>query len=240
MGNTCASWGTFGTVGATFTGGLPTSIGPRVLDGLDGTCASAAATAFVYCLGTDYASPLPARPIPPGGRRAFTSSSTNQGSFGSSGQYIETVCNNEAADAGLPGSYEVLRGGRSASACAPFNLDGGTWYRVDGAQLFTDPTSLCRATAPLNWLTAPGLHANGAPVASGAIGSTWVWTGNSFPGGAPPPAPSNSNNTCVDWTDSMVDFNSPVGESTDSAKFFNSGLLDQTCDNSFAVYCFQK
>ncbi len=232
IGNTCSNWTAFAAPGLTYTGGLSTSIGPRALDGLAGTCTTAATTASVYCLGTDYTSPLPARPIPAGGRRAFTSRELVNGS-----SYTPSVtCNNEAADAGLPGTYEALRADKGLSACSKFTLTGGTWYRVDGAQLFPDAGMLCQPAGPPAWLTAPGRLATGASLQGAA--TTLVWTGAQATG----VAGTNDFQTCFGWNDSTAGgYESWTGEATDSLTFFNDvANTTRTCDNTFALYCFQK
>jgi hypothetical protein len=134
------------------------------------------------------------------------------------------ACQSHAAAHGLPNSsrFKALR------CQVPFNLDGGTWYRVDGVPLLARADEL--DDNPVNWRTALNVRADGGhydPI-NGA------WTGGPRPG-------SCSINRCIltttPWTSASSSDMGEVGTPTSAFDLF--GGSTNTCNVQRALYCFE-
>src|SRR5204863_1553574 len=86
----------------------------------------------LYCFGIDRATALPEEPAPQ--RRAFVSANTF-----ASGNGIgpaDTLCTDEAVNAGLAGTFRALLGTTTASPASRFMI-GAPWSRMDGVVITT-------------------------------------------------------------------------------------------------------
>lgn len=169
----------------------------------------------LFCLGVGIIQPLSLPP--PSGRLAFVSKPAPlTGGLAAA----DAQCQAEAAANGLSGSFRALLASSEGSAASRFDLDGPTWFRLDGAQLFETAADLAtgRPLAPLLQ------QANGTGAAS------MVRLGAPTPG-------SPSDGACQDWTG--TDGESPGGGS----RFIGArayGGMAQPCADASAHYCFQE
>lgn len=177
-----------------------------------GTTDCAGATR-IYCFQTDHAIEVKP-PAITGQRLAFVSSS----SFGPN-LSADGVCANDAAAAGLSGTFEALLASDGIIADARFTITT-PWYRRDGVRVTAD---LAKLDAPLD------VNAAGAPV------DTIVFTG------APDPQTGgNAFTTCAAWTTNSNTESVIFAQSSVATSWFDVGT--QTCDvpGLHAVYCFQQ
>jgi hypothetical protein len=171
----------------------------------------------IYCLQADYAASVQPPPIPDGGRLAFMST----GRIGPSSP-PDQLCASEA-----DGGFLALRSDDMVAASTRFDLDGGTWYRPDGVQLFATASALA----------TPGPFALQAPISQTSYlvyqtAQRDVWTGSPWPA-----EPGDAGTTCGAWGTSG--FNAIVGNAVESTQaWFDRGQL--SCSSSAHVYCFQQ
>lgn len=191
----------------------------------------------LYCLGVDLAEPVEAPGVPPGVRIAFVSHGTLKGNAGAAG--FDALCAQEAADAGLPGTFVALVATTTQSAIARAGLDltRALWYRPDGVKLSA-------------WgSVVPGGLRLLAPITVDAVGQTnlatyGVWTGSLSPG--TPSTNDYASASCLDWTsDAFVEQGSASFRSDDVLEWYWSGgsslMADAgTCSQDRHVYCFQR
>ena len=148
---------------------------------------SCASSVRLYCLGIDRTAHAQVTP-PPAQRYVFvsTASWTPGGGVASA----DAVCQAEASNAALPGTYKALLATTTASAASRFSTSGSPWGRVDGALLAASASSTFTSTL---WDTSPGVSADGTQV----FGNVGVWSG-----AANPTAFGTTASTCADWTNS--------------------------------------
>jgi len=154
----------------------------------------------IYCFGTDYNDPLPL--LPAQGRTAFTTDA-----YFSSGGGIESadaLCQQEADEHKLDGTYRALLAQQGASAISRFDTNGPTWVRVDGVPLVDQAEDL----ATPDWNAPLVVTVDGAHLARA------VWTG------AQTPDTPGDAMTCDDWVSV-----SPEQEMTHGVNVRTSALL---------------
>jgi hypothetical protein len=181
LGESCSDYmSTSGnvTIGLTATQGQMFSANSTI------TCATASR---LYCLGIDRAAVVQVI-APPARRIAFVTTST--WTPGGGIPSADTLCQTEAAGAGLMGSYRALLATSGASAASRFNTSGSPWGRVDGAMLTATASATFSATF---WDTSPAVTADGSQY----LGNVAVW------GGALSLAAAGTMaTTCNNWTSS--------------------------------------
>lgn len=182
----------------------------------------------VYCVQTDFSRTLALPPPPPGARIAFLGRTNLTGDFAST---VDTVCTNEARDAGWGGSFAGLRATKDAGAVSRVRLDAGNWYRPDGVQLTLRASDLAGGQ-----LLAPvSVHASGEPARDDGGFNPAVWTGSTSPGsgsGVP-------NGPCDDWSRRDAGFGI-TGTWIDVGQWFNSTTNTAACSVALPVYCFEN
>ncbi|MDX2090180.1 MAG: hypothetical protein SFX73_20140 [Kofleriaceae bacterium] len=180
----------------------------------------------IYCLGVDRDADLPPL-VTPGGRIAFVSGNSWNPSTGIAA--ADTQCANEAASAGLSGSFKALLATTTSTALSRFNTasNSAPWQRVDGARIATTAANLNAALLD----TAINVTAAGA-----YVGNSGVWTG------ANGSLTANGTNatTCNNWT---FNTGTTTGEAGTAADSTNGAFYDGTpaaCNASFRIYCLQE
>ena len=159
------------------------------------------------------------------GPRAFVSVGVVDG--GVTPAEANALCDAEAQDAGLSGSFVALRS--TADAGASMLVTGDTWYRTDGQPLILPSTAgaVMRGQAPL--LVPLNRTARGDVVAP----FSRVWTGSDVPdlGG-----PAN----CSSWQGGVG--SGTTGFANDAVNWWKAtgAVANQPCASAYAVYCFQQ
>lgn len=220
-GNECEDW-TSVAGDAYFLVGDPTS-GTGSWNG-GWTSAPCSSPFRIYCMQRDFDSALSFEPAE--GRLAFVSNLpwTPAGGLAAA----DARCNQDALDAGLPGTFKALLATSSASAASRFSTEGETWVRRDGIPIVAEAADLFvadgRLLAPLQ-VTAFGNY----------LGNYGGWSGSADPNQA------GGSSTCNDWTSSL---DSVLG--TSGRVFFGSvsNMLgfdaDEPCDGEFVhLYCLE-
>lgn len=169
----------------------------------------------LFCLGIGLDVPL-ALP-PPQGRLAFVSKdAVLTGGIAAA----DAQCQAEADAGGLSGGFRALLASTGGSAASRFDLDGPTWFRLDGAQLFETAADL----------------ATGRPLAPLMQQATGLFAASLVRLGAPTPG-SPATDACDDWT-------STSGETPGGASRFIGALAyggkSRACGDALAHYCFQE
>ncbi|HTV22606.1 MAG TPA: hypothetical protein VMG12_28150 [Polyangiaceae bacterium] len=119
------------------------------------------------------------------GRAAFASSGRFALDGGVAG--ADSLCQNDAAFAGLSGSFKALLSTSTASAASRFDLTGAPWVRLDGVPLAPTAAALFQAET---WDTSLNLSPSHAYYSSVGI----------VVGGSSMLAPGSLEDTCSDWT----------------------------------------
>jgi hypothetical protein len=213
----------------TNTDGSPnTACGSGVLTGfLDGGAAAwtagggCMASAFrLYCFGTGHSNDV--APAPVTNPTAFRSSTSV---VGASFLSLEQVCINEAAQAGIPGTFRALveqTGMPAAMHVRGTHTGAASWVRKDGVVVSHDAANF---DAPIE------LDVHGNRVSAG--GSTW--------GGAANPNATGVNSDCNDWTLSTgsgsATGSGAVGSSDRSHMPEAFGSAISVCGSANFVYC---
>ena len=173
----------------------------------------------LYCFGTDHTASV----LPPGstGRLAFVSSALFPPDAGLAA--ADTLCQNEATTAALPGTYKALLATEGFHAASRFNLVGTTWVRLDGVKVVDQASDLAGSQflAPLN------LQADGA---------TYLGGGHPVWKGAADFNTSGVGTSCSSWTSAVGD--GVVNRAAKSVPFQHVDPF--TCSNAAWVYCFQE
>jgi Collagenase NC10 and Endostatin. len=170
-----------------------------------------AGQARIYCFGIDRTAQVAVTPV--AGRRAFTTVAnwTPGGGIGSA----DSLCQNEATAAKLPGTYKALLASSGASAASRFDVGGAPWIRSDGIRLA--PTASA-------FFSASMLDASPNVTADGSVyfGSNATWSGATTMTTA-----GSDATTCADWlsTSGTGTFGAP-GD-TSASEFFGAGAA--TC-----------
>ena len=138
-----------------------------------------------YCLAIDRTAVVQVVP-PPARRFAFVTAATWTPGGGLAG--ADALCQSEATDAGLPGTYRALLASTSASAASRFNSSGSPWTRVDGVAVTSAAAAMFTATY---WDASPAVTANGSQY----LGNNSVWSGATTVNSV-----GTAGGTCNNWT----------------------------------------
>jgi trimeric autotransporter adhesin len=144
-----------------------------------GGCCSA--PSLIYCFGIDKSVPLV---FPTStGKRAFVTSQSHSGNLGGV-TGADSICAQEATNAGLSGTFRALLATTTASAASRFTV-ASQYVRPDG-QVIATGSALFSGDAPRSgiWQTASGSY----------VGGLLVWTG-----AASIIQPGTVDSTCGDW-----------------------------------------
>ncbi len=136
----------------------------------------------------------------------------------------DAICANEAASAGLPGSYRALLGRSAASAASRFDTTGPTWVRPDGIALAASAQAFLQGdTETTMTITATGELRDVNEAITG-IGASAFDT-------------SDPTLTCDDWTNPSGTDNLGYPYSTLSGVFSSTFA---SCDQRRPVYCLEQ
>jgi hypothetical protein len=176
----------------------------------------------LYCFGVDQDFPLPPRPV--SGKRAFVSDSAFAPGDGI--VQADELCANEAAEAGMRGTFVALlpAGGRPAAArlSAP---ESTVWFRLDGVAINEPGTDLMTGAplrAPLN-LTSKGRYLSGP-------------SGHVLTGARTPTTSVAAADVCDDWTNPNK---TASGGSMSRVGDWWSPRVLINCYNGGRIYCFE-
>lgn len=176
--------------------------------------------ARLYCFGVDDAVSIPVAPEPTA-RRAFVTSSEIAGDAGLAA--FDALCQSDAEDAGLDGTFLALVATSTTAATGRFDLGGEPWSLVNDTLVVASAADLADPSA---LLLAPVVRlADGTPDGSGQ-----VWTGSPAP--ATPAAAAN----CSDWTASTG--SATTGQRARTAGWWN--LFSRACSDTRRLVCLQE
>ena len=181
----------------------------------------------LYCFGVDKNVPL--APQPASGRIAFVS---NFGMFMHTGGTDEAdlLCESEASDAGLSGSFRAFIASSSFSAVSRFDTTGPPWIRPDGVPIVARAADLGAGSPP----TGINQRADGT-YQTGVMG---YWTGAPLPTEA-----AWLSRSCQDWTSMDRADRGMFGVANDTAPqrwFGLSTELRQCGSFLWAVLCLEQ
>jgi len=228
-------WGTYGTCGdftsndgTTILRGSASHNGSYLTQAADLTCS---VPARLYCFGVDHQTQVVVTPAV--GRYAFVA----EGAWapGSGIGSADTLCQNEASAANLPGNYLALLAQTGLTAASRFDYATGTlpWIRTDGIMIA--PTANAFFTTPL-FDASPNVSADG----SFNFGFSGVWSG------APSPTtPGTEATNCTNWYSSNPGVYGWAGAASDSSTrgFFDHFEQTSISECSYTgtnVLCLQK
>ncbi len=215
----CGDWTLFGPTDRVFSG-YPWMATDRWSQGALGFCNE---PTRLYCFGKDHEAPIPSLLVQ--GRKAFVSKQRFDPSGGLAA--ADTLCQDDATAAVLPGTYKALLATTAASAISRFSTTGPTWVRIDGIALWAsaaDAAANEKLLAPL-LLPADGLN----PLPG------WVWIGASTldqPG---------TTKTCGDWASNASASAGAVGVVHASGNWIDSEMAcDQSQPSNVRIACLQE
>ena len=180
--------------------------------------------ARIYCFGIDRAAQVAVTPA--AGRRAFTTAAywTPGEGIGSA----DTLCQNEATAAKLPGTYKALLAPSGASAASRFNVSGAPWIRSDGIPLAPTASAFFSASV-LD--VSPDVTADGSVYS----GSYSVWSG------APTMTTAGSDaTTCGNWLSTSGTGIGGNSGDTAAAMFFDEWKMNQCNSTWTKLTCLQE
>jgi hypothetical protein len=176
----------------------------------------------IYCFGIDRTAQVAATPV--AGRRAFTTAAywTPGGGIGSA----DTLCQNEATAAKLPGTYKALLASSGTSAASRFNTSGAFWIRSDGIPLASTASAFLSGSTfdvPPNVTADGSVYYGNSPVWTGATTVTTV---------------GSDATTCANWLSTSG--TAPVGFAgyTSATMFFDIGT--NPCNSQELLTCLQE
>lgn len=165
--------------------------------------------------GKDAVAPAPRR------RAVFATQKTMNGAFGGIDEG-DTVCRNEAADAGLDGSFVVWLSTDNVGAKSRLVTDAG-WYLLgpDAAPVFTGPSAIVNGSFPQTAITrdAKGQNVTGQ-----------AWTGTRQDG-------TTYDSDCAGWSDTGATGVPGVLGAKDETW---TGAAPTFCSESKRLLCFEK
>ena len=132
----------------------------------------------------------------------------------------DALCQAEADDAGLPGSYLAYLTTSTASADARFSVAGLPWRRVTGVRLTQTADELVGAAPAMFWDSFIASHADGTHT------STRAWTGT-------------TTENCADWTTASAAVVGYIG-ATHSARRGRLRQAPVPCDGLRPLLCLQE
>lgn len=183
--------------------------------------------ARLYCFGIDRQAEIVV--IPAAGRYAFATVApwTSGGGIASA----DTLCQSEASNAALPGTYKALLAPTGASAASRFDTSGLPWIRPDGI-LIAPTASVFFSTTLFD--ASPNITADG----SVCYGSNGVWSG-----AATATTKGTDARNCVNWTSASESQTGGTGAAgdTSTAAYFNRYANSNPCSaNSTYLTCLQE
>jgi hypothetical protein len=213
----CEDWTAASTEYATF--GYNYAVGPAFQ--VDGSMACYAESPL-YCFQVNNF--VAVRPIHDVGRIAFV---TLADFFPGGGiEAADALCQDEASNAGLSGTYSALLATSTASAASRFDTSGLPWIRPDGVRITTSAEQLFLAD---HWDTAPNVTADW---------NVHYGTNGGWSGGTSLTSAGTLGNTCQDWT-------ATSGNGTGGRVSFTQVLGRQyqdvySCDSGYKLTCLQQ
>jgi hypothetical protein len=178
----------------------------------------------LFCFGVDYATAVDVPKTT--GRIAFVSATYFTPADASGLADADAVCAYDASRSSLPGTYKAMLGTVGVSAASRFDLTGAPWVRVDGIRWMNSASDLAdpsfQPLTPLIPPTYPGQQNEG-------------WTG-----GLPGVAPTDPQETCLDWQGGMYD-EGLIGDVYDTYVWasWSDGWF-HGCSTARPVYCLQE
>jgi len=215
---TCQDWTSTATTGLT---GNFTGVSDVFTSSVISPCINAG---HLYCFGIDSNVPVTVNPVD--GRMAFV---TN-GSWTPSGGLAEAdgLCQKEASEASLSGTFKALLGTVGQSAAKRFKTSDLPWVRPDGVAIAPTSEDLF-STKPL--ATAINVTADGQ-----YIRNVGVWGGALTPDVA-----GTVETTCDNWTSPDQGFTGLSGWAAFTYPQDYFGKVSATCDSSSKhLYCLQE
>ena len=181
--------------------------------------------ARLYCFGVDNNARVKVAPTV--GRIAFLTRESWVSGGGVAA--ADQLCQNEATQAGLSGTFKAMLATDGASAESRFNLDGFPWVRPDGVVIAATGAELFRSDYidSAIYQSADGLS---------YYANYGVWTG-----AIDPTTAGTSDTTCKNWTDSGDENTAISGRSgfTAQKKFFAFDSDKQCSATAIHLYCLQ-
>lgn len=149
----------------------------------------------------------------------------------------DAVCAQEAAAAGLPGTYYAWLSDKSTSPRVRFSRSTVPYTLPSGAEIAADYAALAVAVPPINQ------HADATAVlreANDDAAPAQIWTGTTIDGHSD--TNSNSSNFCADWTDNSISNMTLVGwvHKRSKPKFDWTRANLVPCTGVGYLYCFQQ
>ncbi len=190
---------------------------------ITGTSTDCGLNLRMYCFGIGQTTPV--QPPPTTARRAFLSAAPWVPAGGITA--ADAVCQNDAMQAGLTGTFRALLGITGSTAISRFSLTGSVWTRVDGVALADTTTDFATGNtiAPIN-VTAAGAYVG--PI-----------TANAWTGGVPDMV-GTATTTCADWTSSAASANAHGGLWLSSGTGAFEQVVVVSCqDTSNRLYCLE-
>ncbi len=135
----------------------------------------------------------------------FVTSSTHNGNLGGlSG--ADGICQTQATDAGLSGTYKAWLSDSSTSAASRLTHSSVPYITPDGAVVANDWSDFTDGDGPnVVWMHADGSAPN-PHSGRGALGSYYIWSNTSLDGSIADPHPITPDleQSCADWTSSTA------------------------------------
>lgn len=175
-----------------------------------------------YCFGVDKQVAVTPAVGPP---YAFISAPWSPGNGLAS---ADVHCQNEAAAAGLPGTFRALLGTSTATAASRFSLAGPVWRRTDGIALASS-----RAT-----FMAGALEAALELSADRTLRRTEAWSGARFEG--VPADAADPSFTCLDWTATVNTERGLFGRPPFAGPAFFGHGTTTGCGAPSSLYCLEQ
>jgi hypothetical protein len=169
----------------------------------------------VYCFGTGLDTPLEVA-APAHDRTMFITANAFPIAGGLAG--ADMLCQSEATEAGLAGTFQAMLPTLAASALSRFDQTGPTWARVDGVELADSPLALASGTL----LATPNVTASGAHVSTDVLSPA-------LPGLVP-------LGTCNDWAGEFANTGGglPISSGPDAFSLTTHGCVPAP------IYCFER
>ena len=177
----------------------------------------------LYCLGVGRDNPV--APVAEAGRLAFL---TREGFTPGGGlAAADALCQSEAVEAGLKGSFLALLSTEQAGAATRFSSSGPLWVRPDGVPLAASAAELFGG----GWLRVPlSVTADGTAYR----GNELVWTGSQDPNTA-----GSSVQSCSSWSSGSGATQGRAGRSgLIDINFYSA--IDLPCSSKRPIYCLEE
>jgi len=217
----CNNW-TSGSSSVSSRAGLPNAGSNAFAWWYTRSCST---TQSLYCFGID--NNVEVMPPQATGRIAFVSkgSWTPGGGIGTA----DALCQSEASNAGLSGSYRALLAGNGTTAASRFNTGGLPWRRPDGPAIA--PTAAALFSAALHDVA---LYTAADLTAFFSNNGLWLGAGDPLTAGT-------SSSTCNNWTSSSSSLTITSGRTgrTDTSQLWS--MSSSACDSTTGhLICLQE